>query len=210
MANDSGHVLVDAALVAQAQAGDPDALNALIGAVRPLVFRYCRRRLRTYHGGLDAAEDVTQDTCATVVDVLPRYQHQGAPFAAFVYAIAANKVADAQRRYARSLLSDGDVPDRASSAPTPEEELVLTGDLAAVAELLTRLPERMRQVLTLRASGLGVEEVACTTGISSNAVRVTHHRATARLRQLIAASPEHRERFPTWSPSAVRLDVDAA
>lgn len=210
MANEARLILADTALVSRAQTGDPNALNALIGAVRALVFGYCRRRLRTYHGGLDAAEDVTQDTCVTVVDVLPRYQHQGAPFAAFVYAIAANKVADAQRRYGRSRLSDEDLPDRASSAPTPEEQLVLTADLAVVAELLARLPERMRQVARLRASGVNVEEVARATGMSSNAVRVTHHRATARLRQLIAASPEHRARFPTWSAPAVRLDRDAA
>ena len=195
MPTDIGHLLSDHDLVAQAQTGDPLALNTLITAARVAVFRYCRSRLATYSGGVDVAEDVTQETCVALVDVLPRYQRQGAPFAAFVYAIAANKIADAQRRYGRSLVSGEEVPDLVEPAPTPEEQVLISADVDAALELVGRLPERMRQVLRLRAMGLSVEAVAGTTGLSPSAVRVTHHRATAKLRELIAASEEHRERF---------------
>ena len=210
VSNNLGKSWADAALVTAAQAGDPGALNTLLAAMRPDVFGYCHRRLGTYAGGRDVAEDVTQDTCVALVDVLPRYRRQGAPFTAFVYAIAANKVADAQRRYARSLLSDEDVPERACSAPTPEEQLLIAADLSAVTEIVGRLPARMQQVVTLRASGLSVEEVARATGTSSNVVRVTHHRATARLRRLFAALPEHQERSRRSSVPVVRVDREAA
>jgi RNA polymerase sigma-70 factor (ECF subfamily) len=130
-----------------------------------------------------------------LVDVLPRYQRQGAPFSAFVYAIAANKIADAQRRYGRSLLSAEEVPEQVESGPTPEEQVLISADVDAALELVGQLPQRMRQVLRLRAMGLSVEAVAETTGMSASAVRVTHHRATAKLRELIAASEEYRERF---------------
>jgi RNA polymerase sigma-70 factor (ECF subfamily) len=192
---DIGHLLSDHDLVASAQAGDPTALNTLISAARVAVFRYCRSRLASYSGGVEVAEDVTQDTCVALVDVLPRYQRQGAPFSAFVYAIAANKIADAQRRYGRSLLSAEEVPDQVESGPTPEEQVLISADVDAALELVGRLPQRMRQVLRLRALGLSVEAVAETTGMSAGAVRVTHHRATAKLRELIAASEEYRERF---------------
>ena len=195
VATDSGHLLSDHDLVAEAQGGDPSALNTLITAVREVVLPYCRARLGTYSGGADVAEDVTQDTCVAVVDVLPRYQRQGAPFSAFVYAIAANKIAYAQRRYGRSLISGEEVPDRAETGPTPEEQVLISADVAAAMDLVALLPQRMRQVVQLRAMGLSVERVAETTGMSANAVRVTHHRATAKLRQLIVSSEEHRERF---------------
>ena len=93
------YLLSDHELVADAQAGDPQAVESLIGAVRPAVLKYCRSRLATYSGGVDAADDVAQETCVAVLRVLPRYQDKGAPFAAFVYAIASNKVADAQRGF---------------------------------------------------------------------------------------------------------------
>jgi RNA polymerase sigma-70 factor (ECF subfamily) len=192
---DIGHLLSDHDLVAKAQAGDRLALNTLISAVRVAVFRYCRSRLASYSGGVEVAEDVTQDTCVALVNVLPRYQRQGAPFSAFVYAIAANKIADAQRRYGRSRVSGEEVPEQVEPAPTPEEQVLISADVDAALELVDQLPQRMRQVLRLRAMGLSVEAVAETTGMSASLVRVTHHRATAKLRELIEASEEYRERF---------------
>jgi RNA polymerase sigma-70 factor (ECF subfamily) len=185
----------DSELVIRSQAGDPQALNALIASVRPAVLRYCRSRLATYAGGLDAADDVAQETCAAVVRVLPSYQRQGAPFAAFVYAIAANKVADAQRGFSRSAICVEDLPDRAEPSATPEEHAITTASFAAARELLVQLPGRMREVLVLRAGGASAEAVGNRLGMSANAVRVAQHRAVARLRGLIEASEEHREFF---------------
>src|SRR3954451_16003129 len=99
---DVNQALSDRALIARARAGEDVAINRLIPAVRKAVHRYTRARLSAYSGGAEVAEDVTQDVCIAVVDVLPRYQDHGAPFAALVYAIAKNKIADAQRRYART------------------------------------------------------------------------------------------------------------
>jgi RNA polymerase sigma-70 factor, ECF subfamily len=60
---ESSHLLLsDHELVADAQAGNPQALDRLIGAVRPAVLKYCRSRLATYSGGVDAADDVAQET----------------------------------------------------------------------------------------------------------------------------------------------------
>ena len=87
--------LSDHDLVDRARTGDILALNLLIIAVRKGVLRYTRARLGTYSGGAEVAEDVTQEVCLAVVKVLPRYQDNGAPFAALVYAIASNKVTDA-------------------------------------------------------------------------------------------------------------------
>lgn len=163
--------------------------------MRPAVLRYCRSRLSTYAGGWDAADDATQETCAAVVQALPRYQNQDRPFAAFVYAIAANKVADAQRRFSRSAICVEDFPEQTEPSPTPEEQAITSARFDAVHEMLDRLPGRMRDVLLLRAAGDSADVVGDQLGMSANAVRVAQHRAIAKLRQLIEASEEHREFF---------------
>lgn len=53
---------------------------------------------------------------------LPRYQDQGRPFLAFVYGIAAHKVADAHRAAARNRAEPTDsVPERYSLESGPEQ-----------------------------------------------------------------------------------------
>ncbi|MCW2811602.1 MAG: polymerase, sigma-24 subunit, subfamily [Friedmanniella sp.] len=170
-------------------------MNSLITAIRPLVLKYCRARLSTYAGGIDAADDVAQETCVAVLKVLPRYQDKGAPFAAFVYAIAANKVADAQRGFSRSAVLVDEFPEQTEPSPTPEELAVAAGDIRSATLLLNRLPDRMREVLVLRAGGSSADMVGERLGMSANAVRVAQHRATVKLRQLISESAEHREQF---------------
>jgi len=190
----------DQELVTRAQSGDDEALNSLISLMRPRILGYCRSRLSGYAGGWDAADDAAQETCAAVVRMLPTYQHQGAPFAAFVYAIAAHKVADAQRRFSRSAICVEDFPEQTEPSPTPEEQAITSAGFQAAKVLLEQLPERMREVLVLRAAGASADMVGDQLGMSANAVRVAQHRAVAKLRQLIELSGEHREFFdsPAW------------
>lgn len=185
----------DHELVAHAQTGDPAALQELIAAVRPVVFKYCRSRLASYAGGLDAADDVAQETCVAVLKVLPRYERQGPPFAAFVYAIASNKVADAQRGFRRSAVLVDEFPEQTEPSPTPEERALTSASMRGANELLARLPEKVRRVLLLRAAGLSADLVGQQLGMTANAVRVAQHRGVTKLRQMIEDSEEHRELF---------------
>lgn len=199
---DMAHLLSDHALVADAQAGDPVALDRLIAAVRPVAFRYCRARLATYAGGLDAADDAAQETCVAVLRVLPKYQRQGtAPFAALVYAIASNKVADLQRRYSRSAVLVDEFPDQTEPSPNPEEQVIAAVDVVTASQLLALLPAKMREVVWRRSAGHSAEAVGEQLGMSANAVRVTQHRAIAKLRELIEESAEHREVFGDYRRS---------
>jgi RNA polymerase sigma-70 factor, ECF subfamily len=189
---DESHLLLsDQALVAEAQGGCPLALERLIGAVRPLVLKYCRSRLSTYAGGLDIADDVAQETCVAIMRVLPSYRRQGtAPFTAFVYAITAHKVADAQRSFHRSPVPVDEVPDQTEPSPTPEERVIAAVDRRIATQLLDRLPGRMREVLVLRALGMSAEVIGQHLDMTANAVRVTQHRASGKLRRLITQSDQ--------------------
>ena len=189
------HQLSDHDLVADAQAGDPQALNTLIAVVRPAVYNYCRWRLANYPGGIEASEDAAQETCVAVLKVLPHYEEQGAPFRSFVYAIAANKVADAQRRFSRSAVLVDEFPEQTEPSPTPEELVIAEADVQAAHQLLKRLPDRMREVLMMRAGGASAEVIGVQLGLSANTVRVTQHRAAAKLRRQIESSPEYSELF---------------
>jgi RNA polymerase sigma-70 factor (ECF subfamily) len=178
---------IEPELVHRAAQGDPAAVASLLSDIRPGLVRYCRARLGRVGGAYVTADDVAQEICLAVLRALPRYRQQGTPFAAFVYAIAGHKVADAQRAAVRAAaVTVTDTPlDRPDAEPGPEQQ-ALASDLARrLSSLLGRLPEVQREIVVLRvAVGLSAEEVGTVVGMSAAAVRVAQSRALARLRTL--------------------------
>lgn len=125
---------------------------------------------------------------------LPGYKDQGRPFLAFVYGIAAHKVADAHRALGRNRSEPTDqVPERATADPGPEQTALDAESNARMNALLRLLPEKQREILILRVVvGLSAEETAEAVGSSPGAVRVAQHRALARLRaEIVEARHGH-------------------
>jgi RNA polymerase sigma-70 factor (ECF subfamily) len=175
------------ALAERARAGDPAAAATLLARLRPQVVRYCRSRLGRVGGSYDVADDVAQEVCLAVLTALPRYRDEGRPFAAFVFGIAAHKLADIHRAAARGAIAAGDVPERADDAPGPEDAVIRQAEVAVARELLTRLPEQAREIILLRvAAGLSAERTGEVLGMTPGAVRVAQHRALNRLRAMAA------------------------
>jgi RNA polymerase sigma-70 factor, ECF subfamily len=174
-------------LVARAAAGDGEAQSALLTLIRPGVVRYCRARLGRVGGAYDMADDVAQETCLAVLSALPRFRDQGRPFTAFVFGIAAHKVADAQRAAVRgrAVTTVETLPDRPDPSPGPEQQ-ALASDLARrLSTLLGHLSDSQRELVVLRiAVGLTAEEVGGVLGMTAAAVRVAQSRALQRLRAL--------------------------
>jgi RNA polymerase sigma-70 factor (ECF subfamily) len=194
--------LRDLAAVARRDGGD--AAEALLGRVRQLALRYARARLGRF-GAEDVAQDVAQEVCMAVHTGLRTYDDRGLPFEAFVYSIAAHKVADAQRTFSRGAVLIDEIPDQAEPSPTPEERVIAAVDRSVANQLLGRLPHRMREVLLLRAGGMSAEVIGQRLGMSANAVRVTQHRASNKLRTLIEQSEERREIFDTLLSADLQL-----
>jgi RNA polymerase sigma-70 factor (ECF subfamily) len=122
------------------------------------------------------------------ITALPRYKDQGRPFLAFVYGIAAHKVADAFRAMGRNQSDATDtLPERASRGPGPEQ-LALDSEAAArMDRLLATLPEKQREIVLLRVVvGLSAEETAEAVGSTPGAVRVAQHRALTKLKAELA------------------------
>lgn len=135
--------------------GDPRAIERMLGAVRPIVARYCRARLGGTNNSAGrsfaAADRVAQEACLAVLARLVDYPEQSRPFLGFVYDIAAELVA------------------RAGSSRS--------------AHPLDSLPATQRDVVILRMLvGLSTEETAEAVGMSPAGVRLTQHRALCRLR----------------------------
>jgi RNA polymerase sigma-70 factor (ECF subfamily) len=182
-------------LVVRAVQGDGAATGELLAQVHPLVHRYCRARLARLPG--DArhhVDDVAQEVCLALLSALPRYRDEGRPFEAFVYGIAAHKIADLQRAAMRgpagraAILAE-ELPETADESLGPEERALLSSDAAWMRGLLACLTDRQRELVLLRvAAGLTAEETGEVLGMSAGAVRVAQHRALGRLRELAASA----------------------
>jgi RNA polymerase sigma-70 factor (ECF subfamily) len=179
-------------LLRQAAMGRQDdkqeAMDALLREWRPSIVRYCRARLARLGCHSQSEDDVAQEVCLALVSALPAYIDTGRPFSAFVFGIAAHKVADAARGAARApAIPMPDVPDHPDAQPGPEEALLIDLDARRARGLLARLPRGQRRLLLLRVvTGLSAEETGYVLDMTPGAVRVAQHRALARLRELAA------------------------
>lgn len=170
-----------------ARDGDDAATEKLIALLRPMILRYCRARLGRVVGGYHTADDVAQEACVGVLKALPRYQDMGKPFAAFAIRIAANKVADAQRRAFSVGIPLDDLTDRPDELPGPEEHAVRLDEAARAHALLNRLPELHREIVLLRVVvGLSAKETGQIFDLTASAVRLIQHRALVRVRGMAA------------------------
>ena len=79
------------AVVAEAVAGNRDALRRVLETIRPIVVRYCRARVGAAERSGLSADDVAQEVCLAAITALPRYKDQGRPFLAFQKLAAAVK-----------------------------------------------------------------------------------------------------------------------
>jgi RNA polymerase sigma-70 factor (ECF subfamily) len=179
-----------------ALAGDRGGAEGVLRWIRPLVVRYCRAHVGVQERAFASADDVAQEVCLAVFTALPRYRTQGRPFLAFVYGIAAHKVADAHRSSARNHAEPvPEIPDTPDLADDPEAQLMRAELVDRINKLLDMLPDQQREILLLRViMGLSAEETADAVGSTPGAVRVAQHRTLRRLRSMLAT--ENDERTP--------------
>lgn len=123
-----------------------------------------------------------------VLTALPTFRQEGRPFVAFVYGIAAHKVADAHRAAARSrALPVADIPDAPTGERGPEQHALAGTTSDLMDGLLANLPENQQEIVRLRiVVGFTADETAAALGMTAGAVRVAQHRALNKLRSLLA------------------------
>lgn len=170
-----------AGLVKRAKNGDVESFGTIYDLCLDDIYRYVFYRV----GARQDAEDVTEDVFIRAFRGLDRYEIREVPFAAWLFRIAHNTVADHYRRQGARLDTTGDmtaVPEPAD----PEAHAALGAGLAAedLAALIGRLTAEQQQVIILRfIEGLKIDEVASITGRTAEAIKALQHRALAALRK---------------------------
>ena len=136
------------------------------------VYAYIARRVRDR----DAAEDLTAEVFHRALAGLPRFDWRGAPFAAWLFRIAANLIADRWKREARERVEDP--PEL--SAPGEQEA---AEERARLFRLVGRLPDDQRRVVVMRfAEGKSIREIAQELDRSEGAVKQLQFRGLQTLR----------------------------
>ncbi len=145
--------LSDTVLVKKAQSGDAEAFSALLARHYTLIFRTAWK----WCGTQEDAEDITQNVCIKLANVLSQYRG-GAAFTTWLYRVTLNEAKDYGRARSRRLgreVADEELERFASSAPDAEASLISRCLYTCIAELSEKL--RMA-VLLVCAEGLSHAE----------------------------------------------------
>jgi RNA polymerase sigma-70 factor, ECF subfamily len=180
------HAAGDDLRLIQRACNDTAAFNELYRAYVDRVYRYMRSRLPTPE---DAA-DLTQQVFLQAFDALPKYRDRGLPFAAWLFRIAHNIVADSYRRKRIDIAWDA-LPEalRSSSAGNPEAEFLRQEALGRLRMLVAQLDPDKRELLALRfAGGLSSREIAEVVGKREAAVKKQLTRIVQMLKEQYHAS----------------------
>jgi RNA polymerase sigma-70 factor (ECF subfamily) len=197
----------DADLLAQLRAGDEAAMAQLVDQWSPAMFRVAR----SFVDSPESAEDAVQDAWLGMLSGLAAFEGRSS-LRTWTFTILVNRARTRGAREARTLprsplgshdevadddwlagpggepartWSSIDAPSRWDTAP---ENVVLSKEtLLELDRALSGLPDRQRQVVTMRdVCGMSSEEVCAALEISPANQRVLLHRARAVLRVALA------------------------
>jgi RNA polymerase sigma-70 factor, ECF subfamily len=165
----------DERLLIEAAQRDPRHFAELYECHFERIYAYVARRVPDRA----AAEDVTADVFHQALKNLTKFEWRGAPFASWLYRIAANAIVDRAKKTARECNELEAEPVVGAHDPDWEE-----GERRAQLFRLVRdLPEDQRRVLIGRfAEERSVREIAAELGRSEGAVKQLQFRALSRLR----------------------------
>ena len=170
------------ALVRRAQT-DAQAFGALYDRYVQRVYRYCLYRTNNAH----EAEDLTAQIFLAALEGLPRYRQDG-HFAAWLFTIARNKVAEYHRRAPHEPLDE-------SRFPPIQMDMELTVEKSQRSEKLLRLIQALaedeRDLIHLRyVAELSFAELAKSLNKNEDAVKKMLYRLVARLKLEMDADHE--------------------
>lgn len=175
-------------VIARAQRGDKMAIGMLYNHYVQAIYKYVRYRVDTD----TVAEDITSDVFLRMVRELPRYTYTGAPFSAWLYRIAYNRITDTYRRQRYDIPEE--LPEELpGDAEDPLEVMALAEDQAQLRRAMQTLSEDYQHVLILRfVNDISHNEVADIMGKTEAAARVLQHRALKALGNALQAIQQGR------------------
>ncbi len=159
------------------------------------VYAYIARRVRDRA----EAEDLTSEVFHQALANLDRYEYRGIPFAAWLFRIAANAIADRSKRLARE-------PAVVSAGSSDKTDLEEAQYAANIFRLVRDLPTGQRRVLELRfVEQKSIREIANQLQRTEGAVKQLQFRALENLRARLGINAQAAIRA---GESVVRKDQD--
>ncbi len=163
-------------LITRIQSGDQEAFRMLYDSLADRLFGYVASRT----GSRADALDVVQDIFIDLWSALGRFSYRSdGHFYSFVFTIAKRKL---YRHYKDGGRTES--IDDLSADDHPRVEADIT-DRDGMRELVEKLPEKYRDVIVLRYwSDMPFAEIADALDTTESNVKVRHHRALEKLRDL--------------------------
>jgi RNA polymerase sigma-70 factor (ECF subfamily) len=162
-------------LLIEAAQKDPSRFAELYEQNFHRVYAYVARRVR------DRAEtqELTSHVFHQALANLGKFKWRGAPFAAWLYRIAANAIADQARRKQRET---NEQPEKATESATAID-LEAVELRALLFQAVETLPDDQRRVIVLRfAEEKSIREIAGELGRSEGAIKQLQFRGLENLR----------------------------
>jgi len=145
------------------------------------IYAYVRAQV----GASADAEDITAQVFMNAYQAYARFEARNTTPAAWLFRIARNATLDHFRAHGRRERLRRTIEHQPQAEDDPagqaEERIQYRALLAQVAQL----PERQRDAISLRHSGLSFEEVGTLLGCSEDAAKMVYHRAVRALKEAV-------------------------
>lgn len=171
------------ALVEQAKV-DPEAFGKLYELHVEKIYNYIYYRVGNRHD----AEDLTAKVFYRALNHIPRYNQKGRPFAAWLYRIAHNLVANWHRDHQRrQIIALESVNLKSDQRETPHHAAEKTDEWEILLEAIKKLPPERQELLMLKfVEKMPNAEIGRIMGRSEGAIKSLYHRTLVSLKELLA------------------------
>ena len=181
-------IVEDEMLVAQFQAGRPDAFDDLMKRYKGRIYAYLLRSVKNY----EDAEELTIEVFFKAYRALDTWKPQ-ARFSTWLYKIAHNLSIDFHRAKSRRQTYSLDDEDFSIDEPTavdlwsnPEWEIEEKDRHRVIREAIDQLSPKQKAVFILnRYQGLQIKEITEVLGMAEGTVKIHLHRAVRKLQTLL-------------------------
>lgn len=172
-------------LVERAVQRDRAAFTALYDKYVDRIYRHVYYRVSNQ----SEAEDITQEVFIRAWKAINKYKRRGAPFVAWLLAIAHNLVVDYYKTRKESIPLDEARAVGGSEETNPEAMTEASLNRSYIRNAVSKLKGDKQKVILMRfIEGFSYGEIARLLNKSEGAVRVIQHRALGDLRRMLTGS----------------------
>jgi RNA polymerase sigma-70 factor (ECF subfamily) len=173
----------EARLIAEAK-NNPEVFGQLYELHVEKIYNYVYYRVGNRHD----AEDLTARVFYRALNHLPRYHHKGKPFAAWLYRIAHNLIANWHRDHnRRQIVTLENLNLSGDNKEMPHQAAERINESEILLEAIKKLPPERQKLLTLKfIERMSNAEIGRLMGRSEGAIKSLYHRTLVSLKDLLA------------------------